>query len=52
MSGVTLMDNKSTRVIMQMFDMIETTDQLLKASSVRWYVHILRKRLRYLPRCA
>ena len=37
------MDDRSTRVTMQMFDLIETTDQLLKASSVRWYVHILRK---------
>ena len=37
------MDKKSTKDLMQMLDLNATMDQLAKANSVRWYVHVLRK---------
>ena len=37
------MDKKSTKDLMQMLDLNETIDQLVKANSVRWYEHVLRK---------
>ena len=37
------MDKKSTKDLMQMLDLNETIDQLVKANSVRWYGHVLRK---------
>ena len=39
--GVKLMDNKSTKGLMQMLDLNEAMDQLARASSVRWYGHVL-----------
>ena len=43
MCGVKLMDKKSTKDLMQILDLNEAMDQLAKASSVRWYGHVLRK---------
>ena len=43
MCGVKLMDKKSTNDLMQMLDFNERIDQLAKANSVHWYVHVLRK---------
>ena len=43
MCGMKLMDKKSTKDLMWMLDLNETLDQLAKASSVRWYGHVLRK---------
>ena len=43
MCGVKLMDKKSTKDLMQMLDLNETMDQLVKANSVRWYGHVLKK---------
>ena len=43
MCGVKLMDEKSTKGLMQMLGLNETIDQLAKASSVRWYGRVLRK---------
>ena len=37
------MDKKLTKDLMQMLDLNGTLDQLAKASSVRWYGHVLRK---------
>ena len=37
------MDKKSTKDLMQMLDLNETIDQLVKANSVRWYGHVLGK---------
>ena len=37
------MDKKSTKDLMQMLDLNKTIDQLVKANSVRWYGHVLRK---------
>ena len=37
------MDKKSTKDLIQMLVMNETVDQLVKANSVRWYGHVLRK---------
>ena len=42
MSGVKLMEMKSTKDRMQMLDLKETTDQLERANSVRQYGDILR----------
>ena len=42
MCGVTLMDKKSTKDLMQMLDINETIDQLVKANSIHWYQHVLR----------
>ena len=41
--GVKLIDKKSTKDQMQMLDLNETIDQRTRASSVRWYEHMLRK---------
>ena len=35
------MDKKSTEYLMQMLDLNETTDQLVKANGVRRYGHVL-----------
>ena len=43
MRGVKSVDKKSKKDPMRMLDLSETTDQLAKANSVRWYGHILRK---------
>ena len=43
MHGVKLMGKKSTKDHMKMLDLNETTNQLVKANSVRWYGHALRK---------
>ena len=43
MCGVELMDKKSTKDLMQMLDLNETMDMLVKANSVRWYGYVLRK---------
>ena len=40
MCGVKLVGKKSTKDLMQMMDLNETMDQLLKAGSVRWYGHV------------
>ena len=45
--GVKLVDKKSTKEIMQMQDLNETIDQLVKANSARWYGHVLRKDKNY-----
>ena len=37
------MEKKSTKDLMQMFDLNEAIDQLAIANSVRWYGHVLRK---------
>ena len=37
------MDKKSTKDPMQMLDLNKKIDQLVKANSVRWYGHVLRK---------
>ena len=37
MSGVKLMDKKSTKDLIEMLDLNETMDQLAKANSVCWY---------------
>ena len=37
------MGKKSTKDLMQMFDLNETIDQLARVNSVRCYGHILRK---------
>ena len=37
------MGKKSTKDHMKMLDLNETTNQLVKANSVRWYGHALRK---------
>ena len=37
------MDKKSTKDLMQMMDLNETIDQLIRANIVRWYGHVLRK---------
>ena len=37
------MDMKTTKDLMQMLDLNVTVDQLVKANSVRWYRHVLRK---------
>ena len=37
------MDKKSMKDLMQILDLNETTDQLARANSVRWYGHVLRK---------
>ena len=47
MSGVKLMDRKSTKDLMQMLELVETVDQLAKANVVHWYGHVLRKDIRY-----
>ena len=41
--GVKLMDKKSINDLMQMLDFNETIDLLVKANSVHWYGHVLRK---------
>ena len=38
-----LVDKKSTRDQLQMFDLNEATDELAKSNSVRSYGHVLRK---------
>ena len=43
MSGVKLMDKKSTKDPMQMLDLNEAIDQLARANGVRCYGHALRK---------
>ena len=43
MCGVKLVDKMLTEDIIQMLDMNETTDQLARANSVRWYGYALRK---------
>ena len=43
MCHVKLVDNKMTNGLMQILDLEETMYQLAKASSVRWYGHVLRK---------
>ena len=43
MCGMKLMENKSTKVPMQILDLNETMDQLEKAHRVHWYGHVLRK---------
>ena len=43
MCGLKLMDKKLTKDLMQMLNLNETTDQLAKANSVRWYGNVLRK---------
>ena len=42
MCGVKFMDKKTTRDLMQMLDLNETTDQLVNAFIVCWYGHVLR----------
>ena len=37
------MDKKSTNDLMQMLDLNKAIDQLVKANSVCWYGHVLRK---------
>ena len=36
------MDKKSTKDLMQMLDLNETIEQLVKDNSVHWYGHVLR----------
>ena len=43
MCGVKLVDMKSTKYLIQMLDLNETLDQLVKTNSVRWYGHVLNK---------
>ena len=38
-----LIDKKSTKDLIQMLDMNETIEQLVKANSVRWHGHVLRR---------
>ena len=46
MCGVKLVDKKSTRDQMRMFDMNETIDQLARVNGVRWHGHALRKEMK------
>ena len=43
MCGVQLNDRKRSTDLMFMLGLKETIDQLAMASSVRWYVHVLRR---------
>ena len=43
MHGVKLMDNKSTKDLMQILDLNETMDQPARANTVCWHRHVLGK---------
>ena len=38
-----LVDKKMTKDLMQMLDLEETVDQLVRANSICWFGHVLRK---------
>ena len=41
--GVKLLDRRNSEELMDMLDIKETLDKMAKASSIRWYGHVLRK---------
>ena len=43
MCGEKLVDKKSTKDLMQLLDLNEIIDQLIKIKCVRWHRHVLRK---------
>ena len=43
MCGIELVDKKMSRDVMQMVELEETIDQLAKANSVCWHLHVFRK---------
>ena len=46
MCGVKLMDKKNSDALMNMLGLEETLEKLAKANGVRWYGHILRKKVK------
>ena len=43
MSGVKLLDRRNSEELMDMLGIKGTLDRMAKASSIRWYGHVLRK---------
>ena len=43
MCGVKLLDPRNSEELMDMLGIIESLDRMAKASSMRWYGHVLRK---------
>ena len=43
MCGVKLLDQRNSEELMDMLGMKESLDRMAKASSMRWYGHVLRK---------
>jgi len=43
MCGVKLMDKRNTEKLMAMLSLEESLDRMAKASSMRWYGHVLRR---------
>ena len=43
MCGVKLLDQRNSEKLLDMLDIKESLDRMAKASSMRWYGHVLRK---------
>ena len=43
MCGVKVLDRRNSEVLMNMLGIKESLDRMAKASSIRWYGHVLRK---------